>query len=261
MGLRISKNIPFHWQREHTWGFLKYARQFSPILISTEVDLSKIQKLFKSCQNNICKVGYTSMVVKSAADSINQSGIGNLSIRQYPTKRIITFKSLSAKVTVEREVDGIPVVFPGLIENVDQLTVLEIEQILRYYSETPIGEIPLFKKILRMDRYPAFIRNIWIKTTALRTEGLHKLLGSFTVTSLGKYGIDVFFPLIASTITLGVGAVKDRPVVKTGKIVIHPVITLNLIFDHRVVDGANAARLLEMIRKRLETGDYLNNKG
>jgi pyruvate dehydrogenase E2 component (dihydrolipoamide acetyltransferase) len=51
---------------------------------------------------------------------------------------------------------------------------------------------------------------------------------------------------------LGIGRIQDRPVVDGGAIAIHKIMPLSLVFDHRVVDGVEAARFLNVIIDRLE---------
>lgn len=81
--------------------------------------------------------------------------------------------------------------------------------------------------------------------------------GTFTVTNLGMYGIDTFSPIVNApeVCILGVGQLQDKPVVKDGRIVIQPRMSLSLSFDHRAVDGAQAAEFLRRIKELLE--DYL----
>jgi len=81
--------------------------------------------------------------------------------------------------------------------------------------------------------------------------------GTFTVTNLGMYGIDTFTPIVNApeVCILGVGQLQDKPVVKDGEIVIEPRMSLSLSFDHRAVDGAQAAEFLRRIKELLE--DYL----
>ncbi len=70
--------------------------------------------------------------------------------------------------------------------------------------------------------------------------------GTFTVTNLGQFGVDAFSPLInpPETAILGIGRVISRPWVVEGAIAVRQVGYLSLVFDHRVVDGAPAARFL-----------------
>ena len=79
--------------------------------------------------------------------------------------------------------------------------------------------------------------------------------GVFTVTNLGAYGIDAFTPIInlPETAILGMGAIRREPVVREdGSIAAGELITLSLTFDHRVVDGAEAARFLASLRNAIE---------
>jgi pyruvate dehydrogenase E2 component (dihydrolipoamide acetyltransferase) len=73
--------------------------------------------------------------------------------------------------------------------------------------------------------------------------------GTFTVTSLGAYGIDAFTPLLnpPQVGILGVGRIQRRPAVVGEKITAKEQITLSLTFDHRAIDGAPAARFLQTL--------------
>lgn len=80
--------------------------------------------------------------------------------------------------------------------------------------------------------------------------------GTFTITNLGMYGIDAFTPIInlPECAILGVGRIIARPVVldeAAGTIAIRKMLTLSLTFDHRIADGAPAARFLQYITQLL----------
>jgi pyruvate dehydrogenase E2 component (dihydrolipoamide acetyltransferase) len=71
--------------------------------------------------------------------------------------------------------------------------------------------------------------------------------GTFTITNLGAFGIDSFTPIInyPQAAILGVGRIRREPTVVDNQIAIRDVVTLSLSFDHRIVDGAPAARFLQ----------------
>ena len=73
--------------------------------------------------------------------------------------------------------------------------------------------------------------------------------GTFTITNLGAYGIDGFTPVInlPEAAILGVGRIAEKAVVVKGKVVPRPMLTLSLAFDHRLIDGAPAARFLAKV--------------
>lgn len=78
--------------------------------------------------------------------------------------------------------------------------------------------------------------------------------GVFTITNLGAFGIDAFTPIInlPETAILGVGGIRREPAVVDNQIVPRDQVTLSLTFDHRIVDGAPAARFLQAIRLAVE---------
>ena len=81
------------------------------------------------------------------------------------------------------------------------------------------------------------------------------LTGStFTITNLGVHEIDAFTPIInlPETAILGVGRIKARPAVVDGEICVRETMWLSLTFDHRLVDGAPAARFLRYIKDLIE---------
>lgn len=69
---------------------------------------------------------------------------------------------------------------------------------------------------------------------------------TFTITNVGVIGGKFFTPLInpPDTGILGIGRLHDKAVVVNGKIVVRKILPLSLTFDHRVVDGAYAARFM-----------------
>jgi len=78
--------------------------------------------------------------------------------------------------------------------------------------------------------------------------------GTFTVTNLGVYGIDAFTPIInhPECAILGIGRIRRQPVVHQNQIVPRDMVTLSLTFDHRIVDGAPAARFLQTLSQGVE---------
>ena len=78
--------------------------------------------------------------------------------------------------------------------------------------------------------------------------------GTFTISSLGPYGITNFSPIInqPELAILGVCDMVDTPVVRDGQIVIRSMMNLCLTADHRVIDGVMASKFLKRICELLE---------
>jgi pyruvate dehydrogenase E2 component (dihydrolipoamide acetyltransferase) len=73
--------------------------------------------------------------------------------------------------------------------------------------------------------------------------------GSFTLTNLGMFGIDSFTPIInlPECAILGVGRIKTQPAFAGDRVVARQMMWLSLSFDHRLVDGAAAARFMQRV--------------
>jgi pyruvate dehydrogenase E2 component (dihydrolipoamide acetyltransferase) len=79
--------------------------------------------------------------------------------------------------------------------------------------------------------------------------------GTFTISNLGSFGADAFTPIVnpPQCAILGVGRIVDKPVAIAGSVEVRPTLWLSLTFDHRIVDGAPAARFLQQLGDRLGT--------
>ena len=86
--------------------------------------------------------------------------------------------------------------------------------------------------------------------------------GTFTITNTGSRGALFDTPIInqPQVAILGTGAVVKRPIVVTAEdgetIAIRSMVYLALSYDHRIVDGADAARFLTTMKQRLEEGAF-----
>lgn len=78
--------------------------------------------------------------------------------------------------------------------------------------------------------------------------------GTFTITNLGMYDVDAFTPVInlPEVAILGVGRIAPKVVARDNQMLIRQMWTLSLVFDHRLVDGAPAARFLQYIKNMIE---------
>jgi pyruvate dehydrogenase E2 component (dihydrolipoamide acetyltransferase) len=91
--------------------------------------------------------------------------------------------------------------------------------------------------------------------------------GTFTVTNTGSRGalFDTPIVFLPQSAILGTGIVQKKPVVVTDDgldaIAIRSTVYLALSYDHRIVDGADAARFLGAVKARLESGDFAANLG
>ena len=196
------------------------ARTAPQSTITMEVDVSNATKLRERVG-----VSYTDMLVKAVAKALVEHPIMNSTLEN---KKIKVFADVNVGVAVATEMGLIVPV----IHNADRKSLGEISSMLRELVEKA-------------------------KQGRIAKEELTG--GTFTITNLGMYGIDVFTPIInpPETAILGVGRVVEKPVVVDKQIVIKPIMQLSLTFDHRVVDGAPAAQFLQKVKQNLGSPEAL----
>jgi pyruvate dehydrogenase E2 component (dihydrolipoamide acetyltransferase) len=93
------------------------------------------------------------------------------------------------------------------------------------------------------------------RSGAAKTEDLEG--GTFTITNLGMFDIDAFTPMVnlPQCAILGLGRIIAKPVVvdeTSEQVAVRRMLSLSLTFDHRLVDGAPAARFLQRVKHLVE---------
>ena len=116
--------------------------------------------------------------------------------------------------------------------------------------------VPVVKHVEAMDAWQAAAELQRVAGAARGgTASLDDLTGStFTITSLGRDGGLGATPIInhPEVAILGIHKARDMPVAKEGQVVVRRIMNLSSSFDHRVVDGADGAALVQHLRRMLE---------
>ena len=116
--------------------------------------------------------------------------------------------------------------------------------------------VQVVKNVEAMDVWQAASDLIRVSGAARTgTASLDDLTGStFTITSLGREGGLGATPIInhPEMAILGVHKARDMPVVRSGNIEVRRIMNLSSSFDHRVIDGANGASLIQHLKRMLE---------
>lgn len=166
-------------------------------------------------------------------------------------------EALKAFPIINATIDGENIVYPGQ-ENISIAVDTErglLTPVLRNAGELNIAEIAGEIADLA-DR----TRNNQLKPDELAG-------GTFTVTNTGSRGalFDTPVVFLPQSAILGTGIVTKRPVVVTDNgldaIAIRSMAFMSLSYDHRIVDGADAARFLVAVKERLEAGDFSGSLG
>jgi pyruvate/2-oxoglutarate dehydrogenase complex dihydrolipoamide acyltransferase (E2) component len=239
---------PIARQRRHTLYFLRETRAFAPVFLDTEVDMSEVKA--RRAGGGWSTV---SCVLYAAARVLASHPEANAAVLDGIKPRVARYTGVHGKVTLDKTLNGHRIVLAAVLRDLDRASLDDIQRQIEHYRDGDPATMPEFAALrtlhgLRwLGAYRAF------RKVVRPLERRSAIWGTFSVTSLGHRPVDSFHSVGGTTITLGLGQVSDRPVARDGRVVIAPVMRLSLAFDHRVIDGAEAADVLGEIKHALES--------
>jgi pyruvate/2-oxoglutarate dehydrogenase complex dihydrolipoamide acyltransferase (E2) component len=239
---------PIAPERRHTLFFLDEIRAFAPVFIDTEVDMTAVL-----AQRQGTRYSVVSYVLWSAGRVLAEHPEANAAIRGRLRPRVIRHSTVNAKVALDKTMGGQRVVLSAVLRDVQRATLDDIQRQVAHYRDGDPDRMPEFAPVRGLHRRPWLSSLRRFRRVARPLGKRAYVFGTVAVTSLGHRPVDGFHSVGGTTITLGLGRVVDRPVVRAGEITVAPVMRLNLAFDHRVIDGAEAADLLADLKQSLES--------
>lgn len=220
------KVIPLSRMRKTIAKRLSYSMKTAlHVPLTIEVDMTEGLKLLESVRPKIEKthdvrLSPTSLLVKAVAKALEEHTVLN---SRFENEQIRILEDINIGVATAVE-EGLVV---PVIQGANTKSVIEIAKTI--------------KTLVEKARQG--------KLSTKETSG-----GTFTISNLGTFGIDFFAPIInpPESAILGVGRIVKKPAVINDKITVRSMMTLTLVFDHRIMDGAVAARFLQAVKKTLE---------
>ncbi len=226
--------VPIRGVRARIAGRMHASHQVTaPVTLTTEVDATAFVELRERLKASLVdelgfNLGYNDLLIKLVAHALQDFPYMNARLERDPSEDLIgrAIRHLE-RVHVGLAVDTERGLLVPVVRDADQKSLTEIARSVRELidgaqsgSATP-----------------------------------DELSGStFTITNLGMYDVDAFTPIInlPEVAILGAGRIKPEPSVVGDEIVIRQRLWLSLTFDHRLVDGAPAARFLQRVKQLVE---------
>ncbi|MFI9162275.1 2-oxo acid dehydrogenase subunit E2 [Kitasatospora aureofaciens] len=243
---------PFPRQRRHTLRFLEFARGFSPVFLDTEVDLTAVRDHRTAAAEAGRHYSWVSYLLHTTGRVLAAHPEANAALHGRLRPRLAHYDSVDAKLALDKRLDGRRVVLSALLPDVQSATLAQIQAQVDHYRDGDPHTMPEFAGTRALQRLP------WPLGAAAFAAGTGPLrhrrrrMGTVAISSLGHRAVDGFHSVGGTTVTLGAGRVADRPVVRDGRLAVAPVMRLSLAFDHRVIDGAEAADVLTELRDGLQ---------
>lgn len=236
-------------ERRHTLYLCDEIRRTAPVFLDTEVDMSGVRGNRAAAARRLSIVTY---VLHAAGRTLADRPRTNAAIRGRLRPRIACYPAVSGKLTLDKTLGGRRVVLATVVPGIDHASLETIQDQVDRFRDGDADTMPEFAGVRALHRLPTPLGRALFRLGTGSLRRRPELMGTVAVTSLGHRAVDGFHSVGGTAITLGVGRIVDRPVVREGEVAVAPVMRLSLAFDHRVVDGAEAADVLTEIKDRLE---------
>jgi hypothetical protein len=246
-------------ERRHTLYFLDSIRAFSPVFIDADVDMSHVLAHRAAARREGTPYSLVSYVLHAAGRVLAAHPAANAAIRGRIRPKVACYREVNAKLTLDKVLNGQRVVLATVLPSVHAADLDEIQRYVNHFRDGDAATMSEFANVRLLHRLPWPAGPLLFRAVTRSLARRKDVLGTLAVTSLGHRPVNGFHSVGGTTITLGIGHVADRPVVREGTITIAPVMQLNLAFDHRVIDGGEAADVLASMKSTLESFGALVN--
>jgi len=225
-GARPEERVPMTRIRTRIAERLMHSKNSIAMLTSfNEINLGKVMAMRKEMQESFekqygIKLGFMSFFAKAAAEALKRHPIVNASV---DGNDIIYhgYSDISVAVSTDKGL-----VTP-VLRNVERMSFADVERAIAGYAKAA-------------------------REGGLKLEDLQG--GTFTITNGGTFGSLFSTPIVnpPQSAILGMHAIKERPIVENGQIVIAPMMYVAISYDHRIIDGKDAVLFLVDIKNQLE---------
>ncbi|GHH88413.1 hypothetical protein GCM10018793_67990 [Streptomyces sulfonofaciens] len=243
---------PIARERRHTLHFLDGIRSFAPVFLDTDVDMTRVREHRAAARDDGPRYSTLTYVLHTAARVLAAHPRANSAIRGRVRARVAAYPHANGKITLDRTVNGERIVLSTVLRELEQASLDDIQARIDGLRTGDPAVMPEFAGARLLQKLPWLLGSLAYRQASRSLTRRADTMGTFAVTSLGHRPVDGFHSVGGATVTLGLGRTADRPVARDGEVVVAPVMRLNLTFDHRVIDGAEAADVLAGIRDGLE---------
>lgn len=207
---------------------LQQAKTYIPhIYVRQEIDAEPLFMAREQLKTGGLKITFNDFVVRACALALREHPVANSGFDS-GTQSIILFKTIDISIAVT--VEG------GLIT-----------PIVRHADYKNLGEIS------------AEVKELATRAKMGKLQPEEYKGGSFTISNMGMFGVTDFAAIInpPQAAILAIGGIEECPRVKNGQVVVGKRMNVILSADHRVLDGAEAAKFIKTVQKYLENPSLL----
>ncbi|MEV5986224.1 2-oxo acid dehydrogenase subunit E2 [Streptomyces sp. NPDC052051] len=256
----MTPTVTVERRRRHTLYFLEWAAAQRPVHLDTDIDMTRVQAHRAAARDHGRRYSVVSYLLYAAGRVLDRHPQANAAMAPgWPgllrRPRTVRFDGVTAKLALDRPVEGERTVLSALVPGLEAASLREIQERVDRYRGEQAAELPEFRGVRTLGRLPVPLGRAAFAAALRDPRRRAGVFGTVSVSSLGHRSVDGFHSAGGTAVTLCAGRVVDRAVVRDGVVVPAPMMRLGLTFDHRVIDGATAADVLSDLRHTLEAFD------
>jgi pyruvate/2-oxoglutarate dehydrogenase complex dihydrolipoamide acyltransferase (E2) component len=253
--------LPFTPNRQVIHDMLSRARRFhAPVTGSFELDVTDTRARMRALRRKGLKIGLVTYLVRATAMIVRESPSlqRHLFTTWYGRPREVVFDHIACTLIVARKgPTGETLLLPLVIQDVDRLSLAEIDALVSHHRDAPIESLEQFQALERVKKAPRLALR-WFSYKARSDPDFYlRYFGTYGLSSL----IDPGGPMTAmatyanTAVAFLPSTLKERPWLHQGKIVPREILNMSIVVDHNLIDGAESLRLAHRFRDLVERSD------
>jgi hypothetical protein len=223
--------MPLSLPRRLLCDYLYFASQVPTVPVERQMTLAPVVAARAIASP---RPGWSAIFIKAWAMVCSRMPVLRRAYMRWPWPRLYQHAINVASVPVERPYGAEEALFFIHLKQPERLSLVEIDSRLRYFKERELGSSGAMRRQLRMARMPGVIRRLLWRVAMNRGVWRERYMGTFGLTSYGSLGASSLHPLGLLTTTINFGPISSED---------HKV-SVRIVYDHRVMDGATVARAL-----------------
>ncbi|MBC7966648.1 MAG: hypothetical protein H7Z17_12090 [Fuerstia sp.] len=234
--LRNGRRIRVPASRRLSWDLLYFHRNVPLCAHDRRMNLAEVSEVRNACTE---RVSWPALFLKAYAIVAQEVPELRQTWYRWPWAHLYQHPSSVATLTVHREINGEPWLFWGQIASPELRALAEIQQAINQFRDGDVRKV--FRKQLQLAKLPTvFRRMIWWWNLNVATASRAKRLGTFFLSTLAGRGAEIQLPPSIHTGCLTFGPLDENGIAR-----------VTLAYDHRIMDGALVADILQRLEETL----------
>jgi pyruvate/2-oxoglutarate dehydrogenase complex dihydrolipoamide acyltransferase (E2) component len=256
--------IPYPSSRQLTFDVGKVGLGKHHVKALLEVDVTEARRIIRQSRHTGKKISFMAWLIKVIADCVALhppiAGVNDAK-----RNKVLVFEDVDLSIVVEKTVDGARVPLPYVIRKADKKTLCQIQDEIESAKSQPVesegnyvlGEEQNALGMKLFVRLPQWLRLILMRLLVLNhPQRVKSMMGTVMITTAGMIGHTRgwIMPFGMHPLCLAFGSLNEQAAVYRGEIQKREILHLTVLIDHDVIDGVPAARFVDDLVKKLETG-------